>query len=278
MTGSEAAGELQNALQDLYSQRELKSISQILLEDLFGIKGLSSSKEVHDTSLLHDAISRLIDKEPIQYITGRADFYGLALKVNENVLIPRPETEELVHWMVTDIKGEPSQKDILDIGTGSGCIPLAIKSKCRASRLFAIDRDMDVLNVARINSRKLRLPCTFFNFDFLDERLWTEMGLFDIIVSNPPYIPLTERDIMDDNVVLYEPFEALFLEGDPLIFYKSIYKFAVHHLRPGGDIYLEVHERFAASTMDIFRERYSNVELRQDLQGKDRMIKISDRK
>jgi len=258
----------------LYGQREAQQIIKILFEDLFGITNIDMIRPFEHIEQLESVLIRLKKSEPIQYITGRADFYGLQYKVNPHVLIPRPETEELVHWVLQDIAQSKQQLDILDIGVGSGCIALTIKKKKPQVRVFGIDHDMDILNVARINSRSLGAGCVFYNFDFLDKTLWPEMGKFDIIISNPPYIPDADRRIMADNVLLHEPEKALFAVEDALSFYRAIHDFAQEHLSPMGRIYLEIHEEYASDTAAIFQKDDATIEIRKDLQGKDRMIKI----
>ena len=172
------------------------------------------------------------------------------------------------------IRDRKKQVDILDVGVGSGCIALTIGKKYKFARLCGIDYNMDTLNVARINSKKLGVPMTFYNLDVLDKSLWGALGRFDIIVSNPPYIDEKDRQVMADNVLLYEPERALFAGDDKFVFYKKIEELSVQHINPGGLVYLEIHEDYAAEVIDIFRKDKREIELKKDLQGKDRMIKI----
>ena len=273
MTIKEAAVLTLRRISTQYESRESANILKILFEDLFSITNLESEKQLEDDELLENAVERLINGEPIQYITGQTNFFGYDFKVNQNVLIPRPETEELVHWVLSDYKKFNKQNDVLDIGLGSGCIALTVKLKKPQFRLFGIEKSLEALNVARINSRRLRTQMTFYAFDFLEESFWPQMGMFDIIVSNPPYIDPDERNILADNVLLYEPEIALFAYDDPLIFYKKIMAFSKLHLKENGSVYLEIHENHAGVVEQIYEQNGFSVEIRKDLQGKDRMLK-----
>lgn len=271
----EAADLTLNQLKGVYDPREAQNIRDLLFDDLFNIRNLGSIKPFDFQEELDKAIKRLLDKEPIQYITETAHFFGYKFKVNTHVLIPRPETEELVDWILNDLKGSHRQLDVMDIGLGSGCISISLKKKKSSLRLFGVDYNLDILNVARINSKKLGAPMLFYNFDFLNRDYWDEMGKFNIIVSNPPYILNKDKAIMADNVLLYEPERALFAGEDHLVFYKAIHDFSKEHLLEKGEIYLEVHEDYSNEVATLFKAKNTSVEIRKDLQGKNRMIKIS---
>ncbi len=263
-------------LKNQYDEREARNIIQILFEDEFQISNLNSENIFKLEEELMLALERLQNYEPIQYVTGKANFYGITFKVNRHVLIPRPETEELVHWILGDFRGSKKQLDVLDIGVGSGCISITLAKKNKAFRLFGMDYNQDTINVARINSRQLATPMTLYNFDFLNENFWNEMGQFDIIVSNPPYISEEDRKGLPENVLRYEPEKALFAGSNPMIFYNKIEKFSNTHLKEGGTIYLEIHEEFAHEVQNIFQRSDRDIEIRQDLQGRDRMMKITN--
>ena len=222
------------------------------------------------------ALDRLAMSEPIEYITGKSVFLGLPLKINRHVLIPRPETEELVHWILTDFGKDHTQKDVLDIGTGSGCICVTLKKKKPTFRVFGIEDSLDAMNCSRINARKLNVNIEFFRVNILNRALWKVFSGFDIIVSNPPYITETEKELMSRNVIDYEPAIALFVNNDdPLIFYKTIAEFAKKHLNGEGKIYLEMNEFHAEEIAELFEEKFSSVEVKKDMQGKERMLKVS---
>ena len=274
MNIKEASSLAISKLSSIYGEREAENIVSILLEDAYGITNLSVEKTFGDIVNFNKDVERLMRSEPVQYITGLSDFFGYKIRVNKHVLIPRPETEELVYWILQDLKDQKKQVDILDIGVGSGCIPITIGKKYKFARLCGIDYNMDTLNVARINSKALGVPMTLYNLDVLDRSLWHALGRFDIIVSNPPYIDEKDRQVMADNVLLYEPEKALFAGDDKFVFYKAIEELASQSINPGGKVYMEIHEDYAAEVIDIFRKEDRHIELRRDLQGKDRMIKV----
>jgi release factor glutamine methyltransferase len=207
---------------------------------------------------------------------GEAWFYRMKIKVNEHVLIPRPETEELVEQLIKDRKSKLTDPAILDIGTGSGCIPIAIKKNLPASKLTAIDVSKDALALAKENAALHNAHINFTELDFLDETNWHILGMFDIIISNPPYIPIHEKEKLDKNVTAFEPHLALFVpDRSPLIFYEKIATFGIGHLLPNGKIYLETHEDYAKETAALFHNNYQTVMVKKDMYGKERMIIIT---
>jgi release factor glutamine methyltransferase len=197
--------------------------------------------------------------------------------VDKNVLIPRPETEELVDWLVRDSKSDIKHFKILDIGTGSGCIAITIKKKLPDVEMWACDVSDAALTVARMNADQFETAIDFVGLDFLNATERTQLPKFDIIIGNPPYVPQKDKDPMKKNVVGYEPHVALFVtDENPLIFYEAIADFGKEHLKPGGRIYLEIHEEIGIQVKDLFNEKkYTEFEIRKDMQHKDRMIKIS---
>jgi release factor glutamine methyltransferase len=200
----------------------------------------------------------------------------MKLTVNEHVLIPRPETEELVQLVLDQAMFDNTTPSILDIGTGSGCIAIAIKKNMPAARVTAIDVSMHALDIAKGNAAAQQTDIDFLAVDFLDEKRWNHLPKFDYIVSNPPYIPLNEKDKLDINVTAFEPHQALFVPDNlPLLFYEKIAVFGNTHLNSHGTIFMETHEDFAKETAALFTKDYKNVSIKKDLFGKERMVTAS---
>jgi release factor glutamine methyltransferase len=280
MTIQEAMQELTDRLETLYDKSESSSITEILLEHITGLSKTQRIIQKNDSlsaeqeKLLDQFITRLLNHEPIQYVLQEAWFAGLNYFVNENVLIPRPETEELINWIISDCKFPIRELSILDIGTGSGCIPVSLKRKFRKADVYACDVSEEALKIAQLNADRLQAEVHFFQLDFLDHSRWEGLPEVTLIVSNPPYIPFRDKDSMQDNVVQYEPHIALFVaDNDPFIFYSAIAGFAEIKLKPGGNIYLEIHENMSSSVTTIFESAGFLTEVKKDMQGKDRMIK-----
>jgi release factor glutamine methyltransferase len=263
---------------------EAHSIARILFEDYFNLKPKKQNENqdtLFNTLLIeeyHKIIERLLKHEPIQYIVGFAWFYGLKLKVNPTVLIPRPETEELVHWILETIKEEklPSNLSLLDIGTGSGCIPTALKKRAEHLKITAIDVSESALITASRNANRYELyDLEFKKIDILSQTERTTLPKYDLIVSNPPYIPTQEKTLMQENVLDYEPHLALFVDdNDALVFYKTIAQFALTHLNPNGHLFFECNEYNANEVVELLKETgYHSVDLQKDLSGRDRMVR-----
>lgn len=235
---------------------------------------LNPNVEISESELLKFlyAIKDLKNNRPVQYIAGKTWFYGVELKVQEGVLIPRPETEELVDWIVRDCE---TSNRILDIGTGSGCIPIALKNKLEHLHVSGCDISKKAIEIAQKNADSLSLVVNFNEFDVLNWQSYPQKEKFDIIVSNPPYIPELDKEIMHENVLSYEPELALFVPNDnPLLFYKAIADFSILNLNKQGTLYLEIHELYGQEILQMLLQiGFSNIELRKDMQGKDRMIK-----
>jgi release factor glutamine methyltransferase len=209
---------------------------------------------------------------PVQYVIGTAWFYNMPFKVNEAVLIPRPETEELVQWIL-DEKDSRKNATLLDIGTGSGCIPIAIKKNWPAAEVHALDVSNEALETAQANAKALDADVHFQKTNILDEKEWPQQQ-FDIIVSNPPYIPVQESEMLEKNVTDWEPHLALFVpNNDPLLFYRKIAGFAMKHLSPGGVLYFECHQQFASQVAAMLEKEGFAATLKQDLFGNERMVK-----
>lgn len=277
MTVHAAYQNLLSALRARHSEGESKSIVRIVFEDAFSVYNFRREDSLTESQVAHfEGIkTRLINGEPVQYILGQADFYGLQLEVNPSVLIPRPETEELVFWIEETIKDHPHLRKILDIGTGSGCIPLALKKRLPHLQIHALEISEAALQVARRNAEKYSLEIEFFRADILDKNAQKDFGMYDLIVSNPPYIPLREKGLMPVQVLEHEPHLALFTtDANPLIFYCTIGDFAREHLRPGGRLFFECNEFNAEEVRDLSESAgFSETEIRRDMQGKDRMVR-----
>ncbi|HEY5967380.1 MAG TPA: peptide chain release factor N(5)-glutamine methyltransferase [Chitinophagaceae bacterium] len=280
MTLNEARTVLTKELKNVYDVDELKNIIELVIEH---ITKMTRAEQVKNkvpyltcTQLEDlDAITeRLKKNEPVQYVLGEAWFAGMKFKVNKNVLIPRPETEELVDWIVKESeKLKVKSQNIIDLGTGSGCIPITLKKKLPEVNVSAIDVCSEALFTATENAIELNAEVDFLLLDFLDEEKWKELGQYDIIVSNPPYVKQSEINAMHQRVKEFEPHLALFVpDEDALLFYNKLSGFAIKHLKPGGSLFVEINEALGEQVVNLFRG-FANIELRKDMQGKDRMIK-----
>ena len=227
-------------LKAIYSQSEATVITDWVFESIAGLQRFDIVKDPQQlltnsiAEQLQTALADLLLHKPMQYVTGEAWFYNLKLFVNEHVLIPRPETEELVQLVLdSSVARSNPLPTILDIGTGSGCIALAIKKNLPAADVTAIDVSKQALYIASINAATYDADIIFLKVDFLDESEWESLPMFDIIISNPPYIPINEKSNLDTNVTAYEPHQALFVpDNAPLLFYEKIATFGIKHLTP----------------------------------------------
>ncbi|WP_220100630.1 peptide chain release factor N(5)-glutamine methyltransferase [Chitinophaga oryzae] len=280
MTIQTAFTYITGAIGDVYDPREAANIAHIVLEHITGMNKLD--RLVHKARLLSPdqnarlktAIEALQRLEPVQYVTGSGWFYGMELTVNRHVLIPRPETEELVAWVLQDLAGH-SRPHLLDIGTGSGCIPLALKQHIPSAVVMAIDVSEEALAVAKGNAARLRLEVDFLQRSALDEQQMATLPSFDVIVSNPPYITQREQATMQQQVWGFEPSIALFVpDNDALLFYRHIAHTALQKLNPGGALYFEINESLGKEVVELLQSLgFDEVTLRQDMFGKDRMVK-----
>jgi len=265
-------------LRDIYPEQEIDSIHSLVIERILGLsradRVLRASESIEREKELEllDILERLKLEEPIQYILGKTEFYGLELTLNPHVLIPRPETEELVRWILDSTENKAPR--ILDLGTGSGCIPLALKNELPKAAVFGVDKSIEALDLARHNSKMLHLDVEFRRFDILKDSL-PESEFFDILVSNPPYVRFSERVYMKANVLKYEPEMALFVtDADPLIFYRRIIEIGSTHLSDKGLLFFEINEEYGQEILELLRDKgYAEIELRRDLNGRERMIK-----
>ncbi len=268
---------IKKELAELYPESEIISFTRLLLESVYGwdytTQILNKNEIVGESEFreIENVVSRLKQFEPIQYILGETEFMDLKLKVNRSVLIPRPETEELVNWIIeTNSLDSPR---ILDIGTGSGCIPLALKSIIKNAKISAVDISEKALEVAKQNAVKNNLDVHFFETDILN---WENLNwdLFDVIVSNPPYVREIEKQKMHTNVLKYEPENALFVSNEnPLIFYERIAEFAHKYLVKNGKLFFEINKYLSDEMYNLLEHNgFEDIKLRKDINGKMRMI------
>jgi len=285
MTIQQAYEILSAQLSTIYDKSEAANIADWVMEYLTGKRKLYriTEKEIllsdEQQEQLEHITRKLLSHIPVQYVLNEAWFAGMKFYVNEDVLIPRPETEELVEWILKEVRGTKYEmRRILDIGTGSGCIPITLKKKLPELSVRAVDISEGALNVATKNALSNGVQVYFLRADFLDENTWNSFGRFDIIVSNPPYIKLGEACSMNMNVLEHEPHLALFVpDDDPLLFYKKIADFAKDHLADKGMLFLEINETLGKEVTELYQSNGYKVELKKDMQGKDRMVKVTKR-
>jgi release factor glutamine methyltransferase len=305
MTWQEQYQHLREALTAVHETSEAEAMAALVVEHV-GKKKINQLKQeevaVDKAQQIDRILQQLLTHRPLQYVLNEAWFYGLKFEVNESVLIPRPETEELVDWIVKEVesgkwKVESEEKytprptpssdvslltthhsplTILDIGTGSGCIPIALKKNLPETDVSAIDVCSEALHVAINNSVNNETEVDFKLLDFLDESKWSELTKYTIIVSNPPYIKTTEASTMSKHVLEFEPHKALFVpDEDALLFYRKIADFALQHLQPNGAVYVEINQQLGKETAELFQQKGFTVELKKDMSGNERMVKAS---
>ncbi|MBZ9651266.1 peptide chain release factor N(5)-glutamine methyltransferase [Psychroflexus montanilacus] len=261
----------------VYDKAEVLTMFSWLAEDLLGLRThdllLNTKMELKESQLLkfEEAKSRLKAQEPIQYILGYAEFFGLKLKVNSKVLIPRPETEELVQWILEDHLSKDLQLSIIDLGTGSGCIPIALARHLPQAKIKALDISEEALSLAASNSEENGTQIEFIQANVLELETLPEV---DIVVSNPPYVKFDEQQQMKDNVLKNEPHLALFVQNeDPLIFYRKIAELASSAVKKPL-VYVEINQYLAQETEDLFKRfGFEHIEIRKDFRGNERMLK-----
>lgn len=266
----------------VYPEKEAQAITFMLLEHYMRLRNIDVlvDRPIPETTAQPDwlsIISRLNNNEPVQHIIGSTEFCGLEFRVSSSVLIPRPETEELVRMVTRDYAEPDKNISILDIGTGSGCIAIVLARFLPHVSVHAWDVSDEALEVARENARQLIADVHFAKQDMLNVTfpLPGDVIKFDCLVSNPPYVTYSEAEHMRPNVLRFEPHEALFVEdNDPLLFYKAIADFGKHHLKEGGKCYVEINEHFGAETKKVFEDRgYNQAEILRDIHGKDRFVR-----
>lgn len=266
-------------LDAIYDENEVNSFFLLLTEAYYNISRLQMAMDpniaLEDSGKMVSALKALKKEVPIQYIIGKTVFFGLPFKVNEHVLIPRPETEELVDWIVKKNTVAPT---ILDVGTGSGCIAVALAKNIPGANVFALDISKEALKVAKQNADLNMVDINFIEADILRPRTWSDnfkYQRFDIIVSNPPYVREQEKPKMKSNILDYEPHLALFVSDEnPLRFYKAITDFSTIYLNHGGRLFFEINEYLGNDMIQLLKEHnFVNIELKQDIFKRDRMIK-----
>jgi release factor glutamine methyltransferase len=285
---------IRSQLQGLYSELEIKSFSYLILE--FVCKKdrqniwIDKDKQLSSNECLQvkEFVAELKKYCPIQYIIGETEFYGIKLKVDANVLIPRPETEELVEWIINDFSPtarkveaekltEEKELTILDIGTGSGCIAVSLAKHLTSASVYALDISEVALGVARQNAEKNGVDVRFFRHDIFEK--WPDFlpQRWNIIVSNPPYVTPEEKTMMSKNILDYEPHQALFVPQEkPLLFYERIADMASTCLKANGNLYFETSSIYGKNVVAMLKDKgFQTVELKQDISGHDRMIRIS---
>jgi release factor glutamine methyltransferase len=282
MTFEAAEQSLATALDGLYENREAATIAGMVMEFVTGKSKMdrwlqkNELLSIENLKSLEKYSKELLTGKPVQYVLGEAWFAGLCLTVNEHTLIPRPETEELVYlcanWAAKNkIQDAPLQ--ILEVGTGSGCIAIALQKKLPSAQITAVDISTEAIIVASANTIANNTSITFKTLDFLDESNWLELGSFDIIISNPPYIADIEKESMAGHVLDFEPHTALFVtNNNPLIFYSALANFGNKYLNKNGALFVEINQALGLQTKDVFVQANYNTLLKKDLFDNDRMI------
>lgn len=264
----------------IFDEKEIESFFYILLEAFHQMKrvdlALNPNFELDVIQLLQweTVLSQLKEHKPIQYILGETEFFGLSFYVNENTLIPRPETEELVDWIIKQSKGESQKANIkiLDIGTGSGCIAISLAKNIPTAHVSALDVSEKALTTAKKNAERNNVQVEFLHQSILETEDLLEQ--FDIIVSNPPYVRNLEKEEINKNVLAYEPHLALFVEDhDALLFYRKIAELAQKNLSENGQLYFEINQYLGKEMIELLEKmNFKNIELRKDIYGNDRML------
>ena len=272
-------------LSDKFSRSELNLMIKLIVVKRLNISDsdylIGDNLRFSESDLLYvrDVVKRLLNDEPFQYILGEVEFYGVLMKIDKRALIPRPETEELVDWVISSVDDTADLK-IMDLCSGSGCIAFALKSVLKSAEVFALELSEKANELIEENAAFTGLALNQYQIDVLAEREFTNFkeSSFDRWVSNPPYIPEDDKSLMAENVLAHEPHIALFVENsDPLIFYREIAVKAKHFLKQEGLIFFEIHEELGKDVVELLHSLgFVNIELRKDLQGRDRMIRAQN--
>ena len=280
MTIRQAIEEIRRQLTGLYPDTEIESFTRILFRHFLEMNPVQTrlyqdeELSVYIERDFRETLDKLKNHEPLQYILGNTDFYGFLFELTPDVLIPRPETEELVHWIVHEYDRD-AVLNVVDIGTGSGCIAVALAAIFPNAGVWAVDISKAALKVAKRNAKRNQVKIKFLLKDVLnDGMMGFESNTLDLIVSNPPYVTQSEKQQMQPNVLEYEPHCALFTPGDdPFIFYKRIAEFGLKCLKEGGSVFFEINEAYSVETADILKQYgYSDIITRKDINGKWRMV------
>jgi release factor glutamine methyltransferase len=279
------AQNFKESLSPIYQEDEAQALFLLAIQHLLNYSRadylLKKETEItaEQTTKFLAVLNELQDRKPIQYILGEAYFYGLTFKVDKSVLIPRPETEELVEWILSVcneiVNRQSSIENIIDIGTGSGCIAIALKKNLPNTKVYALDIAEDTLATAKQNALLNNVEIEFIKDDILSPSILHFPSSISVIVSNPPYIKEDEKPAMHQNVLANEPHRALFVSNEnPLVFYEAIANFALKNLKSNGLLFFEINEYLGKQTVDLLQHKgFKNIELRKDMQGKDRMVK-----
>ena len=282
MTFEAAEQSLTTAIHGLYDDREAATIAGMVMEFVTGKSKMdrwlqkNEPLSIEDLKRLEKYSNELLTGKPVQYVLGQAWFAGMCLAVNENTLIPRPETEELVNlcasWATANRINDAPLK-ILEVGAGSGCIAIALQKKLPSAQISAVDISNEAIKVAAANAIANNTAIKFITLDFLDETCWSGLGSYDIVISNPPYIADIEKESMAKHVLDFEPHIALFVANNkPLIFYSAITSFGNKYLNKGGALFVEINQAMGLQTQDVFVQNNYKTVLKKDLFDNDRMI------
>ncbi len=266
-------------LNSTFSDREIRWMFQLIAQKRLGFSSadliLADSEKMSESDLLffRSIVKRLLNQEPFQYIYGETEFYGLMIKTDHRALIPRPETEELVDWIVKS--NDHSNNQIVDICSGSGCIALALKNEIKSAKVLGLEISEKAIELSTENAQLNNIDVSFLQNDILNDEFPYQDNSIDVIVSNPPYVLENEKIGMQGHVLEFEPHLALFVEDKtPLLFYEKITQIAKDKLLNDGYIYFEINEKYGHEMIQLLKEYdFVNIELKQDLQGKDRMIR-----
>ncbi|PJR03512.1 peptide chain release factor N(5)-glutamine methyltransferase [Avrilella dinanensis] len=279
MTLNDYKNFFEQQLNGLYDEEERKALLAVVMDEVLNYSRadmvLKKDEELLPEIQIHltEVVTQLQKEIPVQYIFGKAHFYGYEFKVSPATLIPRRETEELVEWILEAMNRQPQKKwTVLDIGTGSGCIPITIKKEFSLAEVSAIDISPEALSIAEENAHNLNVKIRFIQQNILETKT---LDKYDIIISNPPYVRHLEKAEMKNNVLRHEPHLALFVENeDPLIFYRKIMQLAKESLTENGVLFFEINQYLGNEMTELVSEYFDNVILKKDLQGNDRMMKI----
>jgi len=282
MTFEAAEQSITTAIQGLYDDREAATIAGMVMESITGRSKMdrwlqkNEPLSIEDVKQLEQYTNELLSGKPVQYVLGQAWFAGMCLAVNEHTLIPRPETEELVNLCASWAKANrfnDAPLKILEVGTGSGCIAIALQKKLPGAHITAVDISNEAIKVASANALANNTAISCITLDFLDETNWPEFGIYDIVISNPPYIAEIEKENMAKHILDFEPHTALFVANNhSLIFYSAIASFGNKYLNKGGALFVEINQAMGLQTQDVFVQNNYKTVLKKDLFDNDRMI------
>lgn len=280
MTLKQTSGWFLEKLAGIYPDTEIKSITTLVLGHVTGLKPFEQSLNGNTNipnelfKSVENILARLINCEPVQYVLGYTEFYGLPFNVAPGVLIPRPETEELVHLIKREVS--PLNGSLIDIGTGSGCIAISLANQLPDWQIYATDFSQAALDIATLNAQQNKVKVQFALSDlFTDNQPFGSEVFFDVVVSNPPYVTHSEKQYMHANVLNFEPDTALFVpDNDALRYYRQLARFANERLKPQGRLYVEINEHFGAETLDLFLSNgFKSGQIINDMQGKARIVR-----